>query len=103
MPALRTCTPREPSATAELADPLLVFEAAPRFERTLPAFFAAVGTRDPLLDDTRRLDVALRALGVPCEAHYYRGGIHAFHALVWDPLARQCWRDALGFLQRHVS
>ena len=99
--------PREPGPTTELADPLLLFEAAcargaQRFDRPLPPFFAAVGTRDPLLDDTRRLDVALRALGVPCEARYYRGGIHAFHALVWDPAARRCWRDAFAFLDRHV-
>ena len=76
---------------------------APRgIDRPLPPFFAPVGTRDPLLDDTRRLERALTALDVPCEARYYRGGIHAFHALVWDPAARQCWRDALAFLDRHM-
>ena len=41
-------------------------------------------------------------LNVPCEARYYPGGIHAFHALVWDPSARRCWRDALAFLDRHM-
>ena len=71
------------------------------FERPLPPFFAPVGTRDPLLDDTRRLEKALGALGVPCEARYYPGGIHAFHAMVWDPAARRCWRDALAFLDRY--
>jgi acetyl esterase len=91
-------------ATLELADPLVVFErgAAARFDRRLPAFFVPVGTRDPLLDDTRRLEKALAALGVPCEARYYPGGLHAFHALVWDPAARRCWRDALAFLDRHL-
>lgn len=99
----------EPSAATELADPLRVLERAgglphePHFERALPAFFAPVGTRDPLLDDTRRLEKALAALSVPCEARYYPGGIHAFHALVWDPAARRCWRDALAFLDRHMS
>ena len=44
----------------------------------------------------------LEGLGVPCEARYYPGGIHAFHALVWDPAARRCWRDALAFLDRHL-
>jgi acetyl esterase len=92
----------------ELADPLRVIEDAagvphePRFPRGLPPFFAPVGTRDPLLDDTRRLEKALAQLGVPCEARYYPGGIHAFHAMVWDPVARRCWRDALAFLDRHV-
>jgi acetyl esterase len=97
-----------PSAATELADPLRVIEEAAgvphesRFTRPLPPFFAPVGTRDPLLDDTRRLEKALRTLGVPVEARYYPGGIHAFHALVWDPAARRCWRDALAFLDRHM-
>ena len=38
----------------------------------------------------------------PCEARYYPGGIHAFHAMVWNPAARRCWRDALAFLDRHM-
>ncbi len=98
----------EPSDATELADPLRVIEHAagiahePCFARGLPPFFAPVGTRDPLLDDTRRLEKALQTLGVPVEARYYPGGIHAFHALVWDPAARRCWRDALAFLDRHM-
>jgi acetyl esterase len=100
--------PPEPGPHIELADPLRVIEGAAgvpheeHFARKLPPFFAPVGTRDPLLDDTRRLEKALSALGVPCEARYYPGGIHAFHALVWDPSARRCWRDALAFLDRHM-
>ncbi|MBA3464860.1 MAG: alpha/beta hydrolase [Deltaproteobacteria bacterium] len=98
-----------PGPETELADPLRVLEeqvagirTEAHFERPLPPFFAPVGTRDPLLDDTRRLEKALRALDVPVEARYYPGGIHAFHALVWDPAARRCWRDALAFLDRHM-
>ena len=100
--------PHHPTDETALADPLRLIEDAAgvaheeRFARSLPAFFAPVGTRDPLLDDTRRLEKALHALGVPIEARYYPGGIHAFHALVWDPVARRCWRDALAFLDRHV-
>lgn len=92
-----------------LADPLRMIEDAAGlphdseyFSRKLPPFFAPVGTRDPLLDDTRRLEKALAQLNVPCEARYYPGGIHAFHAMVWDPSARRCWRDALAFLDRHL-
>jgi len=96
----------EPDRGHALADPLRLIEDAARlgtaFDRPLPAFFAPVGTRDPLLDDTRRLESALAKLEVPCEARYYPGGIHAFHALVWDPSARRCWRDALAFLDRHL-
>jgi acetyl esterase len=97
-----------PGPHVELADPLRVIEDAAgvpheeSFARPLPPFFAPVGTRDPLLDDTRRLEKALRTLNVPVEARYYPGGIHAFHAMVWDPAARRCWRDALAFLDRHM-
>jgi acetyl esterase len=94
------------SAATALADPLVLVEQAAAGEvalyRPLPPFFVPVGTRDPLLDDTRRLEKALGELNVPCEARYYPGGIHAFHALVWDPAARRCWRDALAFLDRHM-
>lgn len=86
----------------DLADPLVVLERGDAIERPLPPFFAPVGTRDILLDDTRRLEKALAARGVPCEARYYPGGIHAFHAFVWQPRARECWRDSLAFLDRHV-
>ena len=101
--------PRNPCKETELADPLRVLEECVggipvehHFERPLPPFFAPVGTRDPLLDDTRRLEKALAALNVPCEARYYPGGIHAFQALIWDPAARRCWRDALAFLDRSM-
>lgn len=100
--------PIEPTPETELADPLRVIEHAAgiphdeHFPRGLPPFFAPVGTRDPLLDDTRRLEKALAQLNVPCEARYYPGGIHAFHAMVWNPSARRCWRDALAFLDRHA-
>ncbi len=87
----------------ELASPLLVLERALPPDRPLPPFFAAVGTRDPLLDDTRRLKAALDRLGVPCEARYYPGQVHAFHAFAWREPARQCWRDTYNFLDRHVG
>jgi acetyl esterase len=91
--------------TIDLADPLVLFERGGPpggFDRALPPFFAAVGTRDPLLPDTRRLEKALATLGVPCEARYYPGGIHAFHAIIWLSMSRRCWRDALAFLDRHL-
>lgn len=87
-------------AFRDLADPLVVLERGGPFERALPPFFAPVGTKDILLDDTRRLEKALAARGVPCEARYYPGGVHAFHAFVWQARARQCWRDAISFLDR---
>jgi acetyl esterase len=89
-------------AALDLADPLCALERGPTLDRPLPPFFAAVGTRDPLLDDTRRLEKALTALNVPVEARYYPGGIHAFHAMVWSPAARRCWADALAFVERNL-
>ncbi len=93
---LRDPTPGE----LELADPLHVFERKERPDRPLPGFFVPIGTRDPLLDDTRRLERALRSMGVECEARYYEGELHAFHALVWRRQARRCWREQLGFMAR---
>jgi acetyl esterase len=84
----------------ELADPLRILERGDKPDRPLPPFFAAVGTADPLLDDTRRLEAALHKAGVPCEAHYYRRELHAFHALVFRRAARNCWRATYAFLDR---
>jgi acetyl esterase len=87
----------------DLADPLYVFERGARPARPLPPFFIPVGTKDPLLDDTRRLERALKAMGVPCKARYYPGEIHAFHALVWRRGAKRCWKDQLDFLDEVVE
>jgi acetyl esterase len=92
----RSATGRERGVEASRA----ARSPSPGMERPLPPFFAPVGTRDPLLDDTRRLEKALGVLQVPCEARYYPDEIHAFHALVWRRQARLCWRDALAFLDR---
>lgn len=90
-----------------LADPLCILEAgqaasldAP--ERPWPPTFAACGTRDPLLEDTRRLGRALQQRGVPHEVRIYPGEVHAFHAFIFRPAARQCWRDHAAFWQRHM-
>ena len=92
----------DPVAT-ELADPLRVLERGDQPLRPLPPFFTAVGTKDPLLDDTRRLTAALQKRQVTCEARYYEGEVHAFHALIWRPNARRCWRHTFAFLDREVD
>ncbi len=84
-----------------LADPLRVLEDAPSADRPLPPFYAPVGTADPLLDDTRRLAAALERRGVRCEARYFPGEVHAFHALLWRRAARECWREMLAFAELH--
>lgn len=82
----------------ELADPLVVLERGGPFERPLPAFFAPCGTRDPLCDDSERLARALARLGARCEARFYEGERHGFHAMMGRPAARRCWDDTFRFL-----
>lgn len=85
--------------TLELADPLTVFERGDRPQRPLPSFFLPCGTWDALLDDTRRLHAALLALGARARKEEYARGPHAFHAFVFTPAARRCWRDTFAFLE----
>ncbi|MCB9555832.1 MAG: alpha/beta hydrolase [Deltaproteobacteria bacterium] len=87
----------------ELADPLRFLELAQQPDRPLPPFYAAVGTKDPLLDDTRRLAAALDKLAVPCEARFFPGEVHAFMAFVWRKQAKTCWRQTFDFLDRHIT
>ncbi len=86
----------------DLLDPLLVMESDYRFERPLPGFFLPVGTADPLLDDSRRMAEALTRRGVPAEARYYPGEIHAFHVMRWRPMAQQCWQDTFRFIDAQL-
>jgi acetyl esterase len=90
------------SSSRDLADPLLVFERGDKPARPIAPFFLPVGTRDPLLPDTRRMGIALRNLGVTAKEAYYPGELHAFHALVMRKSAQLCWRDTFEFLDEHV-
>jgi acetyl esterase len=90
------------SFSLDLADPVVTLERGDAPARPLPPFFLPVGTKDPLLHDTRRLGAALRALGGIAEEKYYPGEPHAFHAFVMRRAARQCWADTYAFLDRHV-
>ncbi|RMG93719.1 MAG: hypothetical protein D6705_18210 [Deltaproteobacteria bacterium] len=85
---------------APLADPLCLLEEGGPPPRPLPPFFAPVGTRDPLLDDTRRLARAVERLGGTCRASYYPGQIHAFHAFMLTKAARACWAETFEFLEQ---
>lgn len=93
-------TPVPPEDPArDLADPLLWLEREPRSARPLPPLFTAVGTKDPLVDDTRRLERAWRARGARVEAHIFPGEVHAYHAFVWRPAARETWKKKHAFLR----
>ena len=94
--------PSSPRAL-ELANPLLVLEGDAPTARPLPPFFIPVGTKDPILDDSRRLSAALVRRGVLHEYKVYPGELHAFHAFLWRPQAQQCWRDTFDFLQQHLG
>jgi acetyl esterase len=93
---------RDASDEHELFDPLLVLEQGSAPARPLPPFFIPVGTRDPLLDDSRRLKAALDRHGAKAEIEYYPGEVHAFHAFVWREHARRCWDHTFSFLERHL-
>lgn len=86
------------AADLDMADPLCFLERGTKPVRPLPPFFIACGTKDPLLDDTRRLGKALEALGVRADVRIYPGEVHAFHAMVWRENAKRCWADTYGFL-----
>lgn len=87
---------------ASLADPLTIIErAAPA--RHLPPTFALVGTRDPLLDDSRRLKRAYAQHGDACELRIDAGGLHAYHAVYWTPRSRAAWAHQEAFLRRALG
>ncbi len=87
-----------PEATFDFANPLLYLEGDAQPERPLPPFFVPCGTRDPLIDDARRLAKALGSRGVTCDLKLYERELHAFHAMVMMKSARRCWRDTYAFL-----
>jgi acetyl esterase len=87
----------------DLADPLCVLERGAAPDRPLPPCFASVGTKDPVLDDTRRLRAAYDRLGAACEDRYYPGEMHAFQALAFREHARACWRDTFAFFASHLG
>ncbi|MGM0555807.1 MAG: alpha/beta hydrolase [Myxococcota bacterium] len=86
----------------DLADPLVFLERGEAPDRQLPPFFLPVGTRDVLLDDTRRMREALDRLSTSARQEIYPGEIHAFHALAWREQARQCWRHHYEFMDMHI-
>ncbi len=87
-----------PTHGYDLVDPVVFLERGEKPTRPLPSFFLPCGTKDPLLDDTRRLAAALSSLGVKNEMQLYLGEPHAFHAFVWRQNAKALWRHTFRFL-----
>jgi acetyl esterase len=92
-----------PTRTQELADPISLLERETAPDRPLPPLFASVGERDPIADDTFRLQVALERLRAPHEVRSYRAEGHAFQALWWREAAQICWREMLDFTRAQLS
>ena len=86
-----------------LADPLCVLESDAAPARPLPPILAVCGDRDPVQDDSRRLDGALRERGNAGGVRWYPGGIHAFHAFIWQEGSRAAWDDQLRFLREWMD
>jgi acetyl esterase len=86
----------------ELADPLCILESDTPADRSLPPFYVSCGTKDVLLDDTRRLEQALHRRGARCKVTIFPGEMHAFHAMIWRPAALQHWRESFEFLKEHL-
>lgn len=86
----------------DLADPVCVLERGDVPARPFPPVFLPIGTRDPLLPDTKRMRRALAQRGIAVRAKYYPGEIHGFHALAFRKAAKECWDDTFAFLKEHV-
>ena len=89
------------NAPPTLADPVRIIEQGTP-DRPLPPLFVFCGTKDILLDDSRRLAAAVNSHGTECQLRVYPGEIHAFHALPWKESARACWAEQRLFLDAHV-
>lgn len=94
---------KPPAPEHALADPLLILEGDAEPTRPLPPFFLSVGAKDPLMDDTHRLEAALMQRGVRHEAHYYPDELHAFQAYVFREAALTNWRRTFEFLERELN
>ena len=85
-----------------LASPLRFIELAGAPDRPMPPVFVPCGTSDPIVQDSVRLAAALEEKGITVDHKLYDQGIHAFHAVVWHPLAAECWDDHENFLKTHL-
>ena len=66
------------------------------------ALLAGCGNGEPEQLSTRPVMV-VQPLPASEAFESYPGEVHAFHAFVWRPQARQCWAQQFAFLQRHLA
>ncbi|RJP42014.1 MAG: alpha/beta hydrolase [Desulfobacteraceae bacterium] len=96
-------TYRRPHPDRILADPLLVLESNITEARPFPSVYAMSGNSDIIVDDTRRLEGALKKRGIRHAARYFPRQGHAFHLLGISRQADLFWQDNLDFLGRWGS
>ncbi len=86
-----------------LADPVVILETRAKSQldlaKNFPEVFIPVGDRDPVLDDSLRLERALQALGVRAQAKVYGRAPHSFYAMPWHSQYKNCWDDIRVFLK----
>lgn len=70
---------------------------------SFPPTFMTVGTNDPLLQQSRDFDEALRAAGVESELLVFEGATHAFLQIEAVPAAGEGIEAMAAFLQRHLG
>jgi acetyl esterase len=89
-----------------LADPLVILEKRAPAQmhqiRAFPEVFIPVGDRDPVMEDSLRLDRALKALGVRSASKVYLNSPHALYAMPWHAQYQACWGDIRNFLGKLV-
>ena len=89
------------SNAGSLADPLVILESDWVPERPFPPTMSLVGTKDPIIDDTRRLGRALDDRKIPNSIQIYPGGIHGFHIAFWTERGQRAWADQFDFLNAY--
>jgi acetyl esterase len=92
-------TYRRPDPNRILADPLLALESGDMPLRPFPMVYAMAGASDIIVDDTRRLEQALKKRGIRHVARYFPRQGHAFHLLGISRQADRLWQDNLDFLK----
>lgn len=82
------------------ASPLVELEERQEeWQRSFPPLCITVGTNDFIYRDSLRLHQACTRLKIDHVYHEYPKKGHAFHAVLWNKAARQCWSDHFQFLK----
>jgi len=92
-----------PRHERDLISPLVFLENAPKPKHHFPPTFIACGGADVIRNDSARLEQALKALDIEVEYKLYPKEPHAFHALTFRKVGRECWNDHINFIKKHTE